>query len=158
MVELISPLFSDLGVSAGCALSRVWGCKRRLEELLDAHEGLPDTPAHRRRFIEDYLDYLLGHRRLIAYTVSDLATVAHPAIAAGSAERRGRMEAMLAGDGLDFNEQVRVEMAFRGIGGVIAQYPDADTAELREALLDATRTLMRTHPRRTPAATKTPDA
>src|ERR1700728_4001502 len=36
-----------------------------LDELLAAHEGQPDTPLARRRFIEDYLDYLLRHRRLI---------------------------------------------------------------------------------------------
>jgi AcrR family transcriptional regulator len=121
-----------------------------LEEVLSAHKGLPDSPAQRRRFMEDYLDYLLCHRRLMAYMVSDLAIVAHPAIAAGSADRRARMQAMLAGDGLDFHDQVRVTMAFRGIGGVIAQYPDANTAELREALLDAARPLLRQVRRRPP--------
>jgi AcrR family transcriptional regulator len=124
-----------------------------LEALLCVHEELPDSPAQRRRFMEDYLDYLLCHRRLIAYMVSDLAIVAHPAIAAGSADRRARMQAMVAGDGLDFHHQVRVTMAFRGIGGVIAQYPDANTAELREALLDAARALLRPGRRRSPAAT-----
>jgi AcrR family transcriptional regulator len=123
-----------------------------LEELLRAHEELPDSPAQRRRFMEDYLDYLLCHRRLIAYMVSDLAIVAHPAIAAGSGDRRARMQAMVAGDGLDFYHQVRVTMAFRGIGGVIAQYPDANTAELREALLDAARALLRPGRRRSPPA------
>src|SRR5271167_2314529 len=33
-----------------------------LEELLDTHEHLPDTPSQRRRFIEAYLNFLLGHR------------------------------------------------------------------------------------------------
>jgi hypothetical protein len=78
-----------------------------LEELLNAHEGVPDTPAQHRRFMADYLDHLLCHRRLIAYMVSDLAIVAHPVIAAGSAYRRARMQAMLAGDGLDFHEPAR---------------------------------------------------
>jgi AcrR family transcriptional regulator len=124
-----------------------------LEELLNAHEGLPDSPAQRRRFMEDYLDHLLCHRRLIAYMVSDLAIVAHPLIAIGSADRRARMQSMLAGDGLDFHDQVCVTMAFRGSGGVIAQYPDADTAELREALLDAARALLRPARRRPPQRT-----
>ncbi len=119
-----------------------------LEELLRAHEGVPDSPAQRRRFMEGYLDYLLGQRRLIAYMVSDLAIVAHPAIADGSADRSARMQAMLAGDDLDFGDRVRVTMAFRGIGGVIAQYPDADTADLREALLDAAHALLRPARRR----------
>ncbi len=114
-----------------------------LEELLRTHEARPDSPVQRRRFIEDYLDYLLGQRRLIAYMVSDLAIVAHPAIATGSAERNARMQAMLAGEDRDFRDQVRVTMAFRGIGGVIAQYPDADAAELRAALIDAARPLLR---------------
>ncbi len=124
-----------------------------LDELLHAHEGQADTPGQRRRFMGDYLDHLLSYRRLIAYMVRDLAILAHPTIAAASADRRVRIEAMLAGDHLDFNEQIRVAMAFRGIGGVIAQYPDADTAELREALLDAARALLRTRPRRQPPAT-----
>jgi AcrR family transcriptional regulator len=119
-----------------------------LDQLFDAHENEPDTPSERRRFLEDYLDYLLGHRRLIAYMSSDLAILAHPVLAIGSAERRARLERRLAGDGVEFTDQVRVAMAFRGIGGAIAQYPDADTAELRAALLDAVRALMRAPRRR----------
>jgi AcrR family transcriptional regulator len=119
-----------------------------LEELLDAHESEPDTPGERRRFLEDYLDYLLGHRPLIAYMSSDLAILAHPVFATGSAERRARLERRLAGDGLGFTDQVRVAMAFRGIGGAIAQYPDADTPQFRAALLDAVRALMRAPRRR----------
>jgi AcrR family transcriptional regulator len=120
-----------------------------LDELLEAHEGQPDTPGERRRFIEDYLDHLLGHRRLIAYMSSDLAILAHPVLAIGSAGRRARLERKLAGDGRDFNVEVRVAMAFRGIAGAIAQYPNADTVQLRNALLDAVRALLRPPRRRT---------
>jgi AcrR family transcriptional regulator len=123
-----------------------------LDQLFDAHEHEPDTPAERRRFLEDYLDYMLGHRRLIAYMSSDLAILAHPVLSTGNAERRARLERRLAGDGIEFGDQVRVAMAFRGIGGAIAQYPDADTAELRGALLDAVRALMRAPRRRDPLA------
>ena len=123
-----------------------------LDQLFDAHENEPDTPRERRRFLEDYLDYLLGHRRLIAYMSSDLAILAHPVFSSGNAERRARLERRLAGDGIEFTDQVRVAMAFRGIGGAIAQYPDADTAELRAALLDAVRALMRAPRRRDPLA------
>ena len=56
------------------------------------------------------------------------------------------MEAMLAGDDLDFADQVRVAIAFGGIAAAIASNPDADTAELREALLAAASPLL--HPRR----------
>jgi AcrR family transcriptional regulator len=123
-----------------------------LDQLFDTHENEPDTPGERRRFLEDYLDYLLGHRRLIAYMSSDLAILAHPAFSTGNAVRRARLERRLAGDGIDFTDQVRVAMAFRGIGGAIAQYPDADTAELRAALLDAVRALLRAPRRRDPLA------
>jgi AcrR family transcriptional regulator len=119
-----------------------------LDELLDAHERRPDTAGERRRFIEEYVDYLLGHRRLIAYMSSDLAILAHPVMARGNQGRRERMERRLAGNGLDFNDQVRVTMAFRGIAGAIAQHPDADTAQLRNALLDAVRALLRPGRRR----------
>jgi AcrR family transcriptional regulator len=129
-----------------------------MKELLDAHDGLPNTPAQRRRFIEEYLDYLLRHRLLIAYMVQDLAALARPEMAAASADHRKRVGAMLVGDGLGFNEQIRVAMALRGIGGVIAQYPDADTSELREALLDATRALLRGGRRRPPATASTSNA
>jgi AcrR family transcriptional regulator len=118
-----------------------------LDQLLDSYEGSPDAPGRRRRFIEDYLDFLLRHRRLIAYISRDLAGLAE-VLASASGDWRERVEAMLAGDGVDFREQVRVAMAFRGIGAVIAQYPDVGTAELREALLDATRTLLRPRARR----------
>ena len=96
--------------------------------------------------MEDYLDYLLRQRRLLAFVVRDLATLAHPALATGSQERRARVNAMLAGGQLDFNEQVRAAMAFQGFGGVIADYPDADAAQLRQALLEAAQALLR--PRR----------
>ena len=116
-----------------------------LGALLDAQMGTTDTPARRRRFMADYLDYLLRHRQLIAYISSDLATLAHPAMAA-SHERREQMVAMLAGDDLDFADQVRVTIAFGGISHAIARNPGADTAELREALLAAASPLLR--PRR----------
>jgi AcrR family transcriptional regulator len=116
-----------------------------LEEMLDAHAGTPDTHGRRRQFMADYLDYLLSHRRLIAYISSDLATLAHPAMA-GSRERRRRMEAMLAGDDLDFADQIRVAVAFGGLHAAIARNPDADTEDLREALLAAATPLLR--PRR----------
>lgn len=129
-----------------------------MKELLDAHEGLPDSPAQRRRFIEEYLDYLLRHRPLIAYMAQDLAALALPEMAAASADHRKRIGAILVGDGLDFNQQIRVAMALRGIGGVIAQYPDAPTSELREALLDATRALLRGGRRRPQATPSTANA
>jgi AcrR family transcriptional regulator len=114
-----------------------------LDALLVAHENEPDTPACRRRFIVEYLDCLLRQRRLIAYMASDIAIVAHPLIAAGARERQKRVMARLVGDDLDFREQVRVIAAFRGIAGVIAYYPNADTAELRAALTDVAKDLLR---------------
>ncbi len=68
-----------------------------LDALLDAHEQEADTPGQRRRFIEDYIDVMLGQRRLIAYMASDLAIVAHPAIAGPHVERRNRLQARLGG-------------------------------------------------------------
>ena len=82
---------------------------------------------------------------------SDLAIVAHPAISNGTLQRRDRLQRRLAGDGLEFSEQVRVAMATRAIGGVIAQYPDADIDELRAVLIETTRGLLRTPKRRPPA-------
>ena len=117
-----------------------------LDRLLDAHTDERDSPARRRRFMHDYLDYLLRHKRLIGYISRDLATLAHPAISAGSEERRARIEATLAGGDLSFDDHIRVAMAFGGIQAVIAQYPDADEVQLREALLEATTILLR--PRR----------
>ena len=123
-----------------------------LEQLLDEHEAAADTPARRRQFMQGYLDYLLRHRRLIAYISRDLATLAHPAIAAGNRERRARLEAMLLGDAVDFQQQVRVAMTFGGIQAAIAQYPDVADSELRAALLDAAGSLLRPRPRRRPPA------
>jgi AcrR family transcriptional regulator len=117
-----------------------------LDRLLDAHAALPDTTARRRQFVEDYTNFLLRHRRLIAYTFRDLATLAHPAVASGSGERRARMESALAGDDLDFSGQVRIAMIFGGMHSVVARYPENEEPALREALLDAAGRLLR--PRR----------
>jgi AcrR family transcriptional regulator len=116
---------------------------RGVDEILDACSGEPDTPARRKEFMKQYLDYFLQQRRLIAYITRDLATLAHPAISAGNEERRTRMEAILAGADLDFADQVRVTMAFGGMQATIAQYPDADESELRAALLEAAAALLR---------------
>src|ERR1700688_153236 len=62
---------------------------------------------------------------------------AHTGTPDSPARRRQRMEAILAGDDLDFADQVRVTIAFGGIQAAIARNPDAGTAELREALLAA---------------------
>ncbi len=117
-----------------------------LDNILNTHERARDTPARRRQFMGDYVDYLLRHRQLIAYISRDLATLAHPVIADGNRERRARVEAMLIGADLEFDDQIRVAMAFGGIQAAIAQYPDTDEAQLREALCGAAATLLR--PRR----------
>lgn len=117
-----------------------------LDELLDRHSGERDTTGHRRRFVNDYIDYLLNHRQLIAYISRDLATLAHPSIAEGNRERQARVQAMLIGTDLDFNDQIRVAVAFGGIQAAIAQHPNADREQLREALLDTAAALLR--PRR----------
>jgi AcrR family transcriptional regulator len=114
-----------------------------VEEILAACSDERDTPARRKEFMKQYLDYFLRQRRLIAYISRDLATLAHPAISARNEERRARIEAILAGSDLDFSDQVRVTMAFGGMQAAIARYPDADEAELREALLDAATALLR---------------
>jgi AcrR family transcriptional regulator len=118
-----------------------------LDEILDACAGDKDTPARRKEFLKQYVDYFLRQRRLVAYISRDLATLAHPAISTGSEERRARMAAIFAGADLDFSDRVRVTMAFGGMQAAIAQYPDADETELREALLEAGAALLR--PRRT---------
>ena len=82
---------------------------------------------------------------------SDLAIAAHPAISGGSAARRDRLQARLAGDGLEFSEQVRVAMATGAMGAVIAQFPDADFTELRAVLIETTRAVLRSPTRRPPA-------
>jgi AcrR family transcriptional regulator len=120
-----------------------------LNEILEECSGEPDSPARRRQFLKLYLDYFLRQRRLIAYISRDLATLAHPALSSGNEQRRARVEAMLAGSDLDFGDRVRITMAFGGMQAAIAQYPDADEAELREALLDAGAALLR--PRRSVA-------
>jgi AcrR family transcriptional regulator len=125
-----------------------------LDALLDADEQEADTPARRRHFVEDYIDLMLRQRRLIAYMASDLAIVAHPAISGPNAARRSRLQTRLAGDGLEFSEQVRVTMATRAIGGVIAQFPNADLDELRAVLIEATQTLLRTRKRAPSAGAK----
>lgn len=126
-----------------------------IEELIAAHEHDRGLPGSRRRFIEAYIDQLLANRRLIAYMVSDLATIAHPVIADGGALRRTRLQALIAGEAPDFAQQVRVVMALRGIGGVIAQYPTAEPAALRDALLSAVASLLKVRCGRPHGVTRT---
>jgi AcrR family transcriptional regulator len=114
-----------------------------LQDLLDTFEQMPDTPARRRGFVEAYLDFLLRHRRLIAYSFRDLATLAHPAVRANGEVLRTRMEAVIGGSERAFTEQIRVSMVFGGMHAVIAQHPDADGPALRAAMLEAVASLLR---------------
>jgi AcrR family transcriptional regulator len=118
-----------------------------LDSLLDAFEARPRTPGQRRRFAEAYIDLLLGQRQLISYMASDLAVLAHPAVSAGHSERHARLEAMLLDDALSFKDRIRVTMALKGIAGTLAQNPDVDAAELREALVESAGVLLRARPR-----------
>jgi AcrR family transcriptional regulator len=121
-----------------------------LEAVLDAHEGRPETPTARRQFVQDYLDFLLRNRRVISYMFRDLATLSHPVVAAGSGARRARLERLLASDEVDFGEQIRIAMVIGGMHAVIAQYPENDGPELREAVLSASSNLLRPEFRRRP--------
>jgi AcrR family transcriptional regulator len=114
-----------------------------LDSLLEEYEARPRTPASRRRFAEAYIDLMLGQRQLIAYMASDLAVLCHPAVSAGHRVRHKRLEAMLIDDALSFKERIRVTMALKGIGGTLAQNPEAESGELREALLEAAIALLR---------------
>jgi AcrR family transcriptional regulator len=121
-----------------------------LDELLGAYEHEPDTPGRRRRFVTDYVDLLLEQRKLISYMASDIAIVAHPMIASGARERQARIKTLLAAKELEFSQEVRVAVAFKAMAGVVAQYPDADVADLRSALIDLATDLLRPgrrHPR-----------
>jgi AcrR family transcriptional regulator len=118
-----------------------------LDALLDDYEQRPRSPGQRRRFAEAYIDLLLGQRRLIAYMVSDLAVLSHPAVSAGHPQRHQRLEAMLMDDPLCFKERIRVTMTLKGIAGTLATNYDADAGELREALLECAGALLRARPR-----------
>jgi AcrR family transcriptional regulator len=124
---------------------------RDLDELLDEHDQEPGGPARHRAFLEAYIDYLLRHRRLLVYVSRDLAVLGRPAIAERADEHRRRLEQLLIGTELDFNGRVRVSVAFGGLQAAIVQHPDASSNELREALLEAARTLLR-HRRRATGA------
>jgi AcrR family transcriptional regulator len=125
---------------------------RDLDKLLADHEGEPVTPSRQRAFLEAYIDYVLHNRHLVVYITRDLAVLGRPAIAERADEHRRRLEQMLIGTELDFNGQVRAAVAFGGVQAAIAQHPDASSDELRKALLEAARTLLR--PRRRTAAAR----
>jgi AcrR family transcriptional regulator len=116
---------------------------RGLDELLDEHEPHPGTPARQRAFLEAYVDYLLRHRRLLVYITRDLAVLGRPAIAERADEHRRRLEHLLTGTELDFNGHVRLSVAFGGLQAAIVQHPEASSDDLREALLEAARILLR---------------
>jgi AcrR family transcriptional regulator len=118
-----------------------------LDDLLNEHESGRSTAGRRRAFLDAYIDYLLRHRALIVYISQDLAVLSRPAFAGHAEERRRRLGALLLGSDLGFADRVRVAMAFGGLQAAIVQHPGAPTDELRQALHDAARTLLRTRPR-----------
>jgi len=69
--------------------------------------------------------------------------LARPAIAERADERRRRMEQQLTGTDLDFNGHVRVPVAFGRLQAAIPQHPDTSSEQLREALLETARILLR---------------
>jgi AcrR family transcriptional regulator len=106
-----------------------------LDTLLTGHSDDLDTPSQRRQALEGYLDYLLRFRRLMSWLSRDLAALANPAMASRGANYPERIARILGGPELDFAASIRIAVVLGGIQTTIATHPEADPAELREALL-----------------------
>ncbi len=105
-------------------------------ELLEAAEQRPDVELAQ-RLVEGYIDLLLAQRPLVAWLRDDLATRAHPAIGPVLTALAQRLNVLLGGAEMGFEEQVRVTAALGALGAGVASFPDAESAELRGPLLEA---------------------
>ncbi len=88
-----------------------------------------------RFLVEGYLDLLLAQRPLIQWLRTDLTARAHPSIGPRLLELGERLNVMLGGRDMSFDEQVRVTATLGALGTGVSQFPEASSQDLRAPLL-----------------------
>jgi AcrR family transcriptional regulator len=109
-----------------------------LNAVLERHQGQPGDDAARAAVLADYLDVVLGHRRLLGVLVQDPSAAGRPAMEAGR-EFYLRLTALLAGRTGDTPEgRARIRFVLGGVHAtVLFAEPDEDPAVLRASALAA---------------------
>jgi AcrR family transcriptional regulator len=95
-----------------------------------------------RYLVEGYLDLLLAQRPMIRWLRTDLSARAHPSIGPRLLELGERLNLMLGGRDMSFDEQVRVTAALGALGAAVSQFPDAESGALRDPLLQIAYTIL----------------
>jgi AcrR family transcriptional regulator len=103
--------------------------------LLD--EAQRDDADVSRLLVEGYLDLLLDQRALVRWLRDDVSARLHPSIGNRLADLNERFHVLLGGANMTFDEQVSVTAALGALGAGVSNFPDADSAQLRDPLLRA---------------------
>jgi AcrR family transcriptional regulator len=86
--------------------------------------------------VADYVDFLISQRPVLAFMHQDTSWLGEMTeLAARHRVTRARIEALLFGKNLDLDGRVRFTVAMAGVQAAVALHPDADPAELRQALI-----------------------
>ncbi len=117
VAELLEPLFSDV------------------EGLLDG-AGEVVTAAARRRLLEDYVDVVVTHRRLVGLAFADLSILGRSGLGPRAQDQGRRLAGLLLRD-LELGSQVRAAVAIGGLQVAVSALADADAGTVREAACEA---------------------
>lgn len=93
--------------------------------------------AAERDALADYLDLLLRHRPLIAWLLTDTASLLHSSAGERLAPLFSRVQDVIAGTDAPLASRVRVAAAIGALRSAVIAFPDAAEDELRETVLTA---------------------
>jgi AcrR family transcriptional regulator len=99
---------------------------------------------NRRQRLEDFIDCLITHRRVLGFLSRDIAVLAHKDIGPRGQLIRDRLSAAIAGSELSFDNRVRVNFALSGLQGAIIDNSTATAEGLRGPVVDCINAVLRT--------------
>ncbi len=131
----------------GAVLEPVFG---DLETRLSALEEAREASAGRRGWLDDYVDFLLEHRRTLAFLNRDLSVLGRPEVRRRGEALRERVDGLWVGSDLVERERVLITVALAGMQGAVAAHPDAAPEVLRAAVTEAATAVLSTLQRSSP--------
>jgi len=116
-----------------------------MEAVMDSAETGPGRKAsNRRKRLDDFVDCLLTHRKVLGFLSRDLAALGRQDVAQRSQALQERLSAAIAGNiNLSPENRVRVSFALSGAQGAIVDNSEASADQLRGPVLDCVDAILR---------------
>jgi AcrR family transcriptional regulator len=127
-----------------------------MEAVLSSFEpGSKGKLVRRRQRLDDFVQCLLTHRRVVGFLSRDLAVLSRPVVARRSLALQERLSTAIAGSNQTLENQIRISFALTGTLGAIVNNSAATADELRGPVLESLNAILRTVGRSMTASART---